>query len=87
MNKTIDEASMELINYNIGVIFGMSFLKDDKEGTLNECAYTTMTAIGEENIDMEVIKKAIKETVAKHIKNYGLDEICDRLVKDYKLKV
>lgn len=85
-NKTV-EIDVRLINEEIGVIMGMSFLHDDENCTLNISAYNLMKLIGDENIDYKVIRKNIEQTVKKHIETNGMDNIIDKITKEYKINL
>lgn len=84
-NKSID-LDMTQMSYSLGVIIASSYLNNEKEeGVLSECSDSLIEAISKENLEIEIVEGAVKETIAKYIRKHGIEGMANKILADYNI--
>ena len=77
---------MTQISYSLGVIIASSYLHNEKEeGILSECSDTIIDAIGKENLEIDIVEGAVKETIARYIREHGIEGMANKILADYNI--
>lgn len=80
------ELEITSMSYNLGVIIATSYLYNDKKtNLLGEAIESMIETLGKDNLELDIIKGAIKETIGIYIRENGIDSLADNILSDYKM--
>lgn len=83
--KNVD-LEMTAISYNLGVIIANSYLYNErKTNLLGEAVESMIEIVGKDNLELDIIKGAIKEIISAYLRENGIDGLADNILSDYKM--